>query len=347
MKVLIAEDNPDSRELLTEILETLGYDVVVAIDGVYALEKVAVEKPDLCILDVDMPRKSGFEVVAALKSNPATASIPVIMLTAQSDLESRVKGLGLGADDYLSKPFSPRELIARVNTRLRVKAETDDLREQQEIIRQTFSRFVAQEIIDMMMANPSLVKLGGQVRPVTVLFADLEGFTSLSEHEKPVEILEMLNQYHGLMVSIIKRNGGTIDKFLGDGLMALFNAPLDQPDHIYKAVKSALEIRDALKFFHTSIDQRFRMGINIGINTGMAVVGNVGAEDLMDYTAVGDTVNLAARLQSMSENSEINISEEVYQAVAGQVEAALVGPSQVKGREEPVVVYRVVGFKET
>lgn len=346
MKVLIAEDNPDSRELLTEILETLGYEVVVAIDGVYALEKVSVEKPDLCILDVDMPRKTGFEVVAALKGNPETANIPVIMLTAQSDLESRVKGLGLGADDYLAKPFSPRELIARVNTRLRVKAETDDLREQQEIIRQTFSRFVAQEVIDMMMADPALVKLGGQVRPVTVLFADLEGFTSLSEHENPVEILHALNQYHGLMVSIIKRNGGTIDKFLGDGLMALFNAPLDQPDHTYQAVKSALEIHEALRFFHSTLQTNYRMGINIGINTGSAVVGNVGAEDLMDYTAVGDTVNLAARLQGLSDSSQITISEQVYRAIEERVEAVLVGPCQVKGREEPVVVYRVLGFKE-
>src|SRR5687768_4398037 len=232
---------------MTEILETLGYEVILAIDGIYALEKAASEKPDLCILDVDMPRKNGFEVVEALKRDPLTALIPVIMLTAQSDVESRVKGLGLGADDYLTKPFNPRELIARVNTRLRAKAETDDLREQREAIRSTFSRFVAQEVIDMMMADPSKVKLGGQVRPLTVLFADMEGFTGLAERENPVELLNLLNQYHGFMVTVIKRNGGTIDKFLGDGLMAMFNAPVDQADHVYMAVKSALEIHEGLR----------------------------------------------------------------------------------------------------
>ncbi|MBZ0307184.1 MAG: response regulator, partial [Anaerolineae bacterium] len=175
MKILIAEDNADSRELLTEILVSLGYQVVVAYDGVHALELYAAEQPDLCILDVDMPRKSGFEVVTALKSSPETAATPVIMLTAQGGVEARVKGLGLGADDYLTKPFNPRELIARVKTRLKAKAETDDLRQQREIIRNTFSRYVAQEIIDWMMENPSKISLGGQIRQVTVLFADLEG----------------------------------------------------------------------------------------------------------------------------------------------------------------------------
>jgi len=345
LKVLVAEDNLDSRELLSEILEALGYEVVLAIDGVYALEKIVAEKPDLCILDVDMPRKSGFEVVAALKESAETASIPVIMLTAQGDVESRVKGLGLGADDYLTKPFNPRELIARINTRLRQKAETDDLRAQREIIESTFSRFVAKEIIDAMLADPSKIKLGGQLRPVTVLFADLEGFTSISEHAEPVEILDVLNKYHGFMVMVIKRNGGTIDKFLGDGLMALFNAPLDQEDHGYRAVRAALEIKEGLRMFHLGVESRFRMGINIGVNTGMAVVGNIGTADLMDYTAIGDTVNLAARLQSFGKRSQIIISEAVYNMVKDQVEAILVGPSLVKGREEPVVIYDVTGSK--
>ena len=222
MKILVAEDNIDSRELLTEILQALGYEVVVAFDGVNALEKIQEGFPDLCILDVDMPRKDGFEVVEALRSEAQTADIPVIMLTARDDVESRVAGLGLGADDYLPKPFNPRELIARVRNLLRAKATTDDLREQREIIQNTFSRFVAQEIIDLMLESPEQITLGGQVRPITVMFADLVGFTSAAEREDPVEILEVLNAYHGFLVQFVKQNGGTIDKFLGDGLMALF-----------------------------------------------------------------------------------------------------------------------------
>ncbi|MFP4324248.1 MAG: response regulator transcription factor, partial [Anaerolineales bacterium] len=169
MKILIAEDNVDSRELLSDILMSLGHEIVVSYDGVNALEMVEQEGlPDLFILDLDMPRKNGFEVVEALKSDPTSASVPIIMLTARGDLESRVQGLALGADDYLAKPFSPRELIARVNTRLRAKAETDDLRAQREIIQRTFSRYVAKEIIDTMLDNPAAIQLGGQLRPVTV-----------------------------------------------------------------------------------------------------------------------------------------------------------------------------------
>ena len=344
MEILVAEDNVDSRELLSEILSTLGHDVVLAFDGVNALEIIENHLPDLCILDVDMPRKSGFEVVEVLRGSPDTAKIPIIMLTARADVESRVHGLGLGADDYLAKPFNPRELIARVNTRLRAKAEADDLREQQEIIQTTFSRYVAHEVIEYMMANPSEVSLGGQMRNLTVMFADLEGFTAKSEREDPVQILNMLNQYHGMMVSIIKKNGGTIDKFLGDGLMALFNAPIDLDDHVYKSVKTALDIRNALRIFHHDIDEQFRLGINIGIHTGMAVVGNVGAADLMDYTAVGDAVNLAARLQGLSSGSEISISEAVHAQIGDRIKTELLGERHVKGREESVMIYHVLDF---
>ncbi|HLA45076.1 MAG TPA: adenylate/guanylate cyclase domain-containing protein [Aggregatilineales bacterium] len=346
MKILVAEDNVDSRELLLEILGSLGYDVVLAFDGVNALEKVDETIPDLCIIDVDMPRKSGFEVVAILKSNPETASIPVIMLTARSDVGSRVQGLGLGADDYLAKPFNPRELIARVNTRLRAKTTADDLRKQRILIEKTFSQFVAQEIIDLMLDNPGEIALGGQLRKVTVLFADLQGFTSVSERENPVQMLNVLNQYHGLMVSIIKTNGGTIDKFLGDGLMALFNAPIDLDDHVFRAVKSALEIRQAIFDFYDSLEEKFRLGINFGIHTGMAVVGNVGAKDLMDYTAVGDTVNLASRLQDISSNNEITISETVHEIIADQIVAERIGSRVLKGRTEPVIIYHVLDFKQ-
>ena len=148
------------------------------------------------------------------------------------------------------------------------------------------------------------------------------------------------------MVSIIKANGGTIDKFLGDGLMALFNAPIDLDDHVFRAVKSALEIRQAIFDFYDSLEEKFRLGINFGIHTGMAVVGNVGAKDLMDYTAVGDTVNLASRLQDISSNNEITISETVHEIIADQIVAERIGSRVLKGRTEPVIIYHVLDFKQ-
>ncbi len=179
-KILAADDNPDNVELLKDILEQMGHKVFKALDGEKALAVARSEHPDLVILDVNMPGLSGFEVCSELKADEATANIPVIMLTALTDVEARVEGLATGADDYLTKPYSPRELMARVNTRLRLKATTDDLRETQELIRATFERFVAAPVVEQVWRDPSKVQLGGKVQIVTVLFADREGFTSLS-----------------------------------------------------------------------------------------------------------------------------------------------------------------------
>ena len=341
LKVLVAEDNRDSRELVSDILLSLGYIPILAPNGRVALEKMIADPPDLAILDINMPELDGFEVCAAIKRNPATAKIPVIMLTAQVDVESRVTGLGLGADDYLPKPFHPRELIARIETRLRAKEETDTLRQQREQIRQTFERFVAHEIVEQLLQDPTRVQLGGAEATVTVLFADLEGFTSLGEHADPAHLIEILNAYHMLLVQHIKANGGTIDKFLGDGVMALYNTPLPQSDHALRAVRTALNIRDALPTFHEQLDRRFHMGVNFGIHTGQAIVGNVGTPDLMDFTAVGDTVNLASRLQGLSENNQIMVSEDTYRLVKDDVIAHRSGPRTVRGREEPVITYLI------
>ena len=341
MKVLVAEDNRDSRELVSDILLSLGHTPILAPDGRIALEKILEELPDLVILDVNMPEMDGFEVCEALKTNSRTAEIPVIMLTAQSDVESRVRGLGLGADDYLPKPFHPRELVARIETRLRAKEENDYLRAQREQIRQTFERFVAHEIVEKLLEDPTRVQLGGAVATVTVLFADLEGFTTLAEHARPSRLIEVLNAYHALVVHFIKVNGGTVDKFLGDGVMALYNTPLPLPDHALRAVRTALDIRDALPDFHATLEPPFRLGVNFGIHTGQAIVGNVGTPDLMDFTAIGDTVNLASRLQGLSENSQITVSEDTYRLIADWVAVQSMGPRTVRGREERVNTYLI------
>jgi len=345
VKVLVAEDNPDSRELVHDILVSLGHAPILAENGLIALQKVQHELPDLVLLDINMPEMDGFEVCAAIKGNPVTSKIPVIILTAQSDVDSRVTGLGLGADDYLPKPFHPRELIARINTRLRAKVLTDDLRDQREQIRHTFERFVAPEIVEQLLEDPTRVQLGGAEAIITVLFADLEGFTTVSEYTAPSLLLDVLNAYHALLVRCIKANGGTVDKFLGDGVMALYNTPLEQPDHALRAVKTALDILEALPDFHAELSPAFRLGVNFGINTGRAVVGTIGAPEIMDFTAIGDTVNLASRLQGLSENSQITISEDTYQIIADDVIAERVGPRTVRGREVPVITYHVLGYR--
>ncbi|MCZ7544868.1 MAG: response regulator [Anaerolineae bacterium] len=161
MRVLIAEDNIDSRQLVEDILTGLDIEVLAAPDGLQALELARTASPDLIILDINMPGLSGFEVCARLKADAALATIPVLMLTALDQVDDRVKALGLGADDYLTKPFNPRELVARVNTRLRAKQEADLLRAAQQQMRSTFERFVAPEVVQQLLADPTHVALGG------------------------------------------------------------------------------------------------------------------------------------------------------------------------------------------
>jgi adenylate cyclase len=341
MKVLVAEDNPEMRQLARDILQAMGLDVITAYDGPNALDTVRAQRPDLVVLDIDMPGMNGFEVCTAIKSDAETAQIPVLMLTAQGDVDHRVHGLAVGADDYLSKPYSPRELMARVETRLRAKTESDNLREKQQILRQTFERYVHSSVVDQMLRDPGQVKLGGKWQEVTVLFADLEGFTALCEHIPPEELLSVLNGYHNLIVSLILQHGGTIDKFLGDGVMALYNTPLPQKNHALFAVQTAVMIREALTEFHQSLAPEYRMCINFGIHTGMAVVGNVGTDRIMDFTAVGDTVNLASRLQGLSHQCQILISHATYQQVQPQVVVRPIGKVQVRNRVEAVTAYEV------
>lgn len=346
MKILAVDDNPDNIQLIMDIVEDLGHQVAKAYDGPEALSLIANGlRPDLILLDVNMPGMTGFEVLSHLKAEKQTAQIPVILLTALSGIDHRVEGLSLGAEDYLIKPFSPLELIARIEARLRTKAEADDLRETQQMIRQTFERFVAPSVVNQLLEDPTGVKLGGRMQELTVLFADLENFTSISEQTEPEQLLNILNSYHLLVVEVIQANEGTIDKFIGDAVMALFNTPLQLSDHPLRAVRSAIQIQSGLPYFHQQFEETFRLNINFGIHTGLAVVGNVGAPQIMDFTAVGDTVNIASRLQGLADGGQILISEETYRQVKDYVHAEPCGQRPVKGRRGAITTYEVFGMK--
>lgn len=341
MNVLVVDDNQSGRQLLVDIIQSMNLEVIQAADGYEALEKARAQLPDLMILDVNMPGMSGFEVVQQLKGDSRTATIPVLMLTALDNVDSRVQGLKLGADDYVTKPFNPRELMERVRTRLRSKVETDDLREMQQTIRTTFARFVSPSVVEQLLSDPKQVKLGGTLQKVTVLFAGLEGFTAISEHTEPEQLLNILNAYHTMVVGAIRDHGGTVDKFTNDGVMALYNTPLPQSDHALRAALTALYIRQHLSAFTRQFEPLFRMPVNFGIHTGTAIVGNVGAPEMMNYTAVGDTVNLASRLQNMSTGGRILITDATYNEMHDAVPTTCIGLRVLKGRADSVMTYEV------
>lgn len=190
--------------------------------------------------------------------------------------------------------------------------------------------------------------LGGENRHIAVLFVDIRGFTPMSESLQPEQVVEILNEYLTLTTTSIFKNGGTLDKFIGDATMAVFNAPFDLDDYIYRAVCTALDIAAGSDELEKKLMQRFGKSVSfgIGVNCGPAVVGNIGCDFRMDYTAIGDTVNTAARLESNAKRGQILISSEVYEAVKDRIEATRIGVIPLKGKKDGALVYEVQGRKE-
>jgi adenylate cyclase len=214
-------------------------------------------------------------------------------------------------------------------------------------MKKLFGQYVSKDVYEHLVANPALARLGGARRDMTVLFSDIRGFTSVSEKGEPEAIVHTLNEYFTKMVDLVFKHRGTLDKFVGDMVMALFGAPLDDPDHADHAVETALEMVDALG----QLNQRWRaegrpeLEIGIGINTGPMIAGNIGSEAIMSYTVIGDAVNLGSRLESLNKQygTRIIISEGTRAHLKGQYNFRPLGDVVVKGRTKPVAIFEVVG----
>jgi adenylate cyclase len=216
-------------------------------------------------------------------------------------------------------------------------------------IRDTFSRYMSPEIVAALTRNPDLVKLGGEDREMTVFFSDVAGFTTLSETMRPQELVAVLNEYLSEMSDVIFRHRGVVDKYIGDAIMAFWNAPLDQPDHASLACFAALDQIEAIKDLQRRFAERGlpRFDFRIGINTGHMVVGNMGSHSLFDYTVTGDAVNLAARLEGANKpfRSRVMISEFTYEKAKNDVEVRPLDLLRVKGKTVPIQVYELAARK--
>jgi len=215
----------------------------------------------------------------------------------------------------------------------------------------TFGRFVSaevrDEIVNMAMQDPDLIRPGGRQMEISILFADIRGFTTMSENLSPSEVVDILNQYLDSMEEQVFKHGGTLDKYTGDGMMVLFGAPLEQPNHAQRAVKAALAMqRAAADVSSRRGDVRWKVVYGIGITTGPAVVGHIGSKRRLDYTAVGDTVNLAARLEGVAPPGAILINRATFEAVKDIALVEELEPKKIKGKAEPVAVYRVLGLRD-
>ncbi len=227
----------------------------------------------------------------------------------------------------------------------------DDLTEQRKLaararrIRRTFEQYVAPSVVERLLSDPDTARLGGTRREVTTLFADIRGFTTFSERQQPEMLVDVLNRYLSLAADIIFSEEGTLDKYYGDGVMAVFNAPLAQTDHTLRAVRVALAIREAVTAMHPQLPEPHRLHFGVGITSGMAVIGSIGSTTMKNYTVIGDCVNLASRLQRSAAPGEILLSGNAYQQVAPDVKGRDLGLIEIRGHIEPVRVFEVYALR--
>ena len=216
-----------------------------------------------------------------------------------------------------------------------------------EFLQDTLTRYVTKQVVDLILEHPEKIVLDGEEREATILFSDIRGFTTISERLSPPQLVLMLREYFTLMVGAVFDFQGTVDKFIGDALMAIFGAPTPQPNHAELAIRTALQMQALLQTFNA---RRLQQGsipirIGVGINTGNVVVGNIGSEQRLEYTAIGDAVNLASRLEGINKEygTQIIISEFTYHQIQDRFVARELDEVRVKGKHEPVKIYEVLG----
>ena len=335
-RLLVVDDNRVNRVLLARSLEAQGHRVETVENGRQALEKLRRDPFDLVLLDIEMPEMNGYQVLETCLQDPELRDIPIIMTSSLDELESVVKCVELGAEDYLNKPVNPVLLRARVNASLEKKR----LRDEQ---RKLFRTFATKEVADDLLRSG--FSLGGKYVDATVLFADIRSYTSYAEKENPAEIIELLNNFFALMFDAITSYHGTVNQMVGDGLMAIFGAPMPRAAHREEAVRAALEMVALLDGFNQqrALLNKTQIQIGIGIATGRMIAGYTGTQQRATYTCVGDTVNLAKRMEdhTKSVNHPILIDQYTREGLAADIEVEALGALLFKGKQQPIQTYVV------
>jgi adenylate cyclase len=355
-RILVVDDTPSNVKLLADILRARGYAVLTAVNGAEALARTERDAPDLVLLDVMMPGMSGYEVCRKLRDNPATAMLPVIMVTALDPGQERVKGIEAGADDFLTKPIHQPEILARVRSLLRIKALHDQLTElnrhlEARVVEQVsqlerlsrLKRFFSPALAEAIVTGGADDPLKSHRREIVVVFVDLRGFTPFAETSEPEEVMSVLREYHAAMGEAILAHEGTLERFTGDGMMIFFNDPVPVADPQARAVRMALAMRQTVE----ALTARWRklgheLDFGVGIAQGYATIGAIGFEGRWDYGAIGTVTNLAARLCGEARPGQILVSRRLYGAIDTLVEADPIGELSLKGFAKPVTAFNVL-----
>lgn len=352
--VLIVDDQADNLILMTRYLRAKGYSTRTAGNGIEALAAIELERPDLVLLDVIMPEMDGFKACEAIKSNPETMFLPVVLVTALDSRKDKLKGLEAGADEFLSKPVNKEELLIRVRSLIRWQEARNEA-EQRKVaaLRATFGRYVSPRLVESILSRQGTKSEAMSDREsrvgAAVMFADLRNFTQTSERLAPDAVVSLLNEYFTALTNVTHQFEGTIFNMAGDSLLVGFGVPFAQPDSADRAAACAIAMQAAFTAITADWPERYGTvgGMGIGINYGDVVVGNVGSAAYMSYTVIGDTVNVAARLCGHAPAGTILVSEKMRMQLT-RIEESLEfrrqQPLRIKGKSELQIAYTVASI---
>jgi CheY-like chemotaxis protein len=328
--ILLVDDLPQNLRLLRAILEPRGYELAEASSGAEALSVLAGGDVDLVLLDIVMPGLDGYEVCRRIRADPATAFLPVVMITASGEQEKR-RALEAGADDFVTKPLESAELLARVRSLLRIKRYHDGL-----------ARFLPPQVAELVKGDPSVLE--SHRREIAVLCCALHGFAAFAESAEPEDVMALLDTYHGALGSLVESSSGTLARLTGDGLMVMFNDPLPCEDPAGVAAGLAMALRDRVwEFGEEWTRLGYALSLSAGIAMGHATIGRIGFSRRWEYAPVGTTPTLAERLCESAGAGQILVSQRVCAAVGA---AAIASPVELalRGFSREVVAFDLVGL---
>ncbi len=342
--LLIVDDEPDvpalMRQLLRRQVRAGNYTLTFAEDGVSALETL-VSDPSIAVVltDLNMPRMDGLSLLG--KMSELDRIVKAVVVTAYGDMENIRTAMNRGAFDFLTKPINVEDLtitLENAASSVRQQKRTD-------LLRLALGRYVSSQVVNRLLSDPEAANLGGEKRAVSILISDLRGFSQISERLAPELVLEVLNVFLGEMTDIISEYDGTVNEFVGDGILALFGAPIALDDHADRAVACALSMQQAMSTVNERLADNalpvLSSGMGIGINSGEVVVGNVGSTRRMKYTPVGSNVNLASRIETYTVGGQILISESTRTALSTPCKIGRMVEVALKGFMHPVPLLEV------
>ena len=359
-RILVVDDEPGVRRAAARILESAGYDVAVAASGEEALRRLG-ESFEVVVTDLKLAGGiDGNEVTRRFRE---AGSADVVIMTGYPELDTAVQGLQAGAYDYLVKPVAPQLLLAVVQRCLEKRALSADLAREKTLraeldkaykalaqlskVRDIFGRFATPEVAELVMTHPEDFWMRGERRRVTVMFADVRGFTTYAASVSPEEASQALNEVFGALQDCIHPEGGVINKLLGDGAMIVFGAPLAVPQMEAAAARAALAAQKELQAVARRREARGLqgLGIGIGVNSGVVMTGYLGVKDRTEYSIIGAPINLAARLEKAAQPGQILVGPETAEALAAEFVLQDIGMMAFHGVKEVVPVHALMGRK--